>query len=202
MSDEIKWNQEKKERRDKEATRERAKIEIGKVYQAWKTRLLGRNKMKVEDLEAAGDKLRQSIKNALGEFGLMDDAFGRKSMELVEAKLDDIKAALAAGTALSSQTAFVNHITRYLPELPDGQPQTPEVHEFRSEIELMSIPFVDAMTKKPDYVGLVRDENKLYAWFEPDELVLIGAVTSRVGVERLPTIKEVHDAKYIKNRRN
>lgn len=202
MDDEIKWNQKKKADRDKEIARTKAKQAVGKVYADWKARLLAKKKLKLEDLPKFGAGLRLAVAAAIEANGLTDDPFGQQSLKLVEDKIEDIGAALRAGQVLARQTPFINHLTRFLPDRPDQQPQTPEVYEFRTEAELMAIPFIKGMTAMKDWIGLTREGNKLFAWYDPDELVLVGAITSRVGVEKLPTVQEVRDAKFVRKQRN
>lgn len=202
MSDDIKWNRKKKDERDAEQARVRVKQAIGQVYADWKARMLTRKKLPKEDLAKYGKELRVATQAALAKFGFADDPFGQQTMQLLDAKLADIEAMLAADAVLATQTPFVNRLTRFLPPREDDQPQTPEVYEFHDHAELLAIPFVAAIVAKPDYNGLVREVNKLFAWLGRDELMLIGAVSTRVGIERVPTVAEVRDAKFVRKARN
>lgn len=190
MSDDIKWNKEKKELRDAERDRERLKDKVGLVYKHWKARLTARVKRPTSDLIKMAEELRDQVKKAVEETGLQNDPFGIETMKLIQAKVENLHDLDDLNMAVGSSTDQINILTRFLPDRPDGQPQTPETYEFRTEEELFGVAFVKKWIVEDGFVGLVRKGNAIYALFESSEMRLIGAVATRIGVERLPTVEE------------
>lgn len=194
MNDRIKWNTKKHDTRTAMSDRERAKHRIGKIFADWKIKLTTTRRVKVEDLVPKTRELKEQITKILKEVGLFEDEYGKKTLELLDDKISDIMAVEMAGKIVDKQTAFINILTRFLPERPDQQPQTPEVFEFRTAEELTAIPFVKKLSEQEGFVGILRDANKLLALYENSETILLGAVSTRVGLDNIPTVGEFKSA--------
>lgn len=194
MSDEIRWNREKKDQRDQEIARELMKQKVVRAYNEWKANLKSKRKLKIQDIEKSAQDMRLQVVAALTRTGLIDDPWGKQTLAILDGKIADITAAIAADDVLKTKTAHINIFTRYLPDRPDGQPQTPETYEFKTETELRAIPFVASIIRQDGFVGIVREDNKLIGLFASGELVLLGAVATRVGIERIPTKEEMTKA--------
>lgn len=81
-----------------------------------------------------------------------------------------------------------NLFTEYLPENKATEALVvPQRHAFETFDEFEAIPFLQKFKEKAGFVGFLREQRQILALFKDGETVMIGVVTSPLGVEKLPT---------------
>lgn len=178
----VKWNVERKERKDRERGEEKVKKLIGKIYSNWKLSIKGKNLGNISPSECIA-QLRVDVMNALSEAGL--DAY----QEFTENLLNDVYSRTRQAEVLG--TLSTKTVDKSMPnQIHIGGTS----HPFHVESELYELEEVQSHMKREGFAGVVLKGRTLLAVHVLEgsklEFEEIGQVRTGKGLDRIPSKKQ------------
>jgi len=170
----IKWDLGRQDERHAKHQEKKIKRRIGDIYREWKKEFLSTPKTEQQVLDYL-DILRQRMETVAVEIP-----------EYREFTIDLINDCMARFHA--DQITRANVITQYLPQYAKAEPQTAS---FKTQVAFESIAFVKTYKDRPDFVGFVQNGNFVNAFFSTGECIVIGKITSSLGLDRYPTMGDL-----------
>lgn len=190
----LRWNKKRHDEAVEKATalegNKRGRQIVANKYQLWKNnlkKLAKRKKLTTQVMIAELYKLRDEVADAMKHTPGMEE-WRVFTMNLIEDKISQV---------LKTDFGTRNVITEWLAperrENADGLLMS-ETGEFGTYEEFTAIPFVRKYLVMDGFVGFYSSALFVNALFMDGEIAVVGTVQCGVGLEKLPTHKEIVEA--------
>lgn len=194
----IKWDADKKTKRDLEREQQRAKEIVGDIYQRWKIDLCSKPRTRKEVI-AYLYKLRDMVLDHVKEHAKLDmQKFNEFTYQIIERHITTLITAQITGHNILKQ-----HIPVHL--VVSGQVAIAKTEQFRNKSDLERIEFVKWFQDQPGFTGFswkrvekpMDIEFMLLAHYKTGDSWLVGTLINDSGLEDIPCYDDLEGENMI-----
>jgi len=173
MSDEIRWDKERKRERDDEEKATKLRTQVVDAWRALTGRIKKSRHLTLSDIRHTLELFSRELDITFRGRGI--DAYLAYTQQLIQSKLVDIDKRMGeaglvqeplpphiqATVDLADEIMQSNSIVQYLPDGKEG-----EVYGFRDINALLAVPWIQNLDS-PDFVGFCMEKDVLWAFYDP-----------------------------------